>query len=397
MPLLWFLQGKKDYRGGRGLRIALDAMGGDFAPKEIIKGAIEASKRCGCEIILVGDREIIQRELEDLGGGKGLPLFMRDASEVIGMSEHPSIALRRKRNSSIRRAMELVREGKAKAVVSAGNTGAVMVAAKLMLGTLQDVDRPGIAVTLPGRKEPFLLIDAGANVGSRPENILEFAIMGHLYAEHMMGRENPKIGLLSIGEEEIKGDGLMRNSFQLLRNVAQINFIGNVEAKEIFNNHADVVVCDGLMGNITLKVGEAAAALISHYLKREFSKGLRGKLSYLLLKPGLTWIKKRTDYKEHGGAPLLGVNGICIICHGSSNAYAIANAIKVACDFAEKRLNQKIEVNLGAIKEDLSIGRRFWSTFRDLKDAFRLRGERGEEMKREGETEDEIEPIGRGA
>ncbi len=376
------------------MKIAVDAMGGDYAPREVIKGALEAVSRCPCEVILVGDREIIQSELEKLGGSEGLPLFLKDAPEVIGMNEHPALALRRKRNSSIKRAVELVKKGKARAVVSAGNTGAVMVAAKLLLGTLEGVSRPGIAVTLPARHGPFLLIDAGANVGSKPENLLEFAVMGHLYSKYIMGCENPRVGLLSIGEEEIKGDGLMRTSFQLLRRATQLNFVGNVEAKELFSNQADVVVCDGLVGNLALKVGEGAASLMGYYLKGEFSRGIRGRLAYFLFKPSLERIKKKTDYKEYGGAPLLGVNGICIICHGSSNAYAVTNAIKVACDFAEKKLNSRIEANLEAVKESLGIGRKFWPSFRDWREAFRIRGERseGEEAlagasKEEGEEE----------
>ncbi len=375
------------------MKIAVDAMGGDYAPREVIKGALEAVSRCPCEVILVGDKEIIHSELEKLGGSQGLPLFIKDAPEVVGMNEHPALALRRKRNSSIKRAVELVKKGKARAVVSAGNTGAVMVAAKILLGTLEGVSRPGIAVTMPAKKGPFILIDAGANVGSKPENLLEFAIMGHLYSKYIMGRENPKVGLLSIGEEEIKGDGLIRTSFQLLRRATQLNFVGNIEAKELFSNQADVVVCDGLVGNLALKVGEGAASLMGYYLKKEFSRGLRGKLAYLLFKPSIERIKRRTDYKEYGGAPLLGVNGICIICHGSSNAYAIANAIKVACDFAEKRLNKKIEANLEAVKESLGLGRRFWASFKDWKEAFRIKGERieGEEAlvgaSKEGEEE----------
>ncbi|RLD99416.1 MAG: phosphate acyltransferase PlsX [Aquificota bacterium] len=376
------------------MRIAVDAMGGDYAPREVIKGALEAVSKCPCEVILVGDKEIIQSELDKLGGSQRLPLLIKDAPEVIGMSEHPAMALRRKRNSSIKKAVELVKRGKARAVVSAGNTGAVMVAAKLLLGTLEGVSRPGIAVTLPARHGPFLLIDAGANVGSRPENLLEFAIMGHLYSKYIMGCDNPRVGLLSIGEEEVKGDGLMRTSFQLLRKATQLNFVGNVEAKEIFNNQADVVVCDGLVGNLALKVGESAVSLMGYYLKGEFSKGLRGKLAYFLFKPSLERIKRRTDYEEYGGAPLLGVNGICIICHGSSNAHAIANAIKVACDFAEKRLNKRIKADLEAVKESLGLGRKFWPSFRDWRDAFRIRGERieGDEAlagasKEEGEEE----------
>ncbi len=368
-------------------------MGGDLAPGAVVEGALEAVKGCACEVILVGDKDIIEHELGRLGGARGLPVFIKDAPEVIGMNEHPVQALRQKRNSSIKKAVEQVKKGKAGAVVSAGNTGAVMVAAKLILGTLEGVSRPGIAVTLPGRREPFLLIDAGANVGSRPENLLEFAVMGHLYAKHIMGRPHPRIGLLSIGEEETKGDGLIRTSYQLLRKATQLNFVGNVEAKEVFNNITDVVVCDGLVGNITLKVGEAAASLLASYLREEFRGSLRGKAAYLLFKKSIDKIKRRTDYKEYGGAPLLGVDGICVICHGSSNAYAIRNAVKMACDFAEKRLNKRIESNLGVVKESLGLGKGFWSSirdwrdWRDWRDALKWRAERLGEAGRVGETE----------
>ncbi len=372
------------------MRIAVDAMGGDYAPREIIKGALEAVKKCSCEVILVGDREIIKAELEKSGDTKGLPIFIKDAPEVIGMNEAPVVALRKKRKSSIRKAIEQVKRGKARAVVSAGNTGAVMVAAKFLLGPLKGVSRPGIAVTLPAKKGPFLLIDAGANVGSRPENLLEFAIMGHLYSKHIMGKDHPRIGLLSIGEEEMKGDDLIKVSFHLLRKATQLNFVGNVEAKEVFSNQADVVVCDGLIGNITLKVSEATASLMSYYLREEYARDMRGKFAYLLFKSGLKRIKQKTDYKEYGGAPLLGANGICIICHGSSDAYAITNAIKVACEFAEKTLNKRIEANLEAVKESLGLGKGFWSSIkgkgiRDFKEAFRMRMEKEEEAAEEKE------------
>jgi glycerol-3-phosphate acyltransferase PlsX len=391
---LWFLQRKAGRRGGGVLRIAVDAMGGDYAPHEIVKGALDAVRKYTCEVILVGDREIIKTELEKSGDTTELPIFIKDAPEVVGMNEAPVVALRKKRNSSIRKAVDMVKRGKARAVVSAGNTGAVMVAAKFLLGTLEGVSRPGIAVTLPAKKGPFLLIDAGANVGSRPENLLEFAIMGHLYAKHIMGKDHPRVGLLSIGEEEIKGDGLIRVSFHLLRRATQLNFVGNVEAKEVFSNQADVVVCDGLVGNLTLKVSEAAASLMGHYLREEYARDIKGKISYMFFKPALKRIKRKTDYKEYGGAPLLGANGICIICHGSSDAYAISNAIKVACDFAEKTLNKRIEANLEVVKESLGLGKGFWSSIKgkgikDLKEAFRIRGEKEEGGVMEVESEDQ--------
>ncbi len=341
------------------MRIALDAMGGDHAPREIVKGAIEAVQRCDCEIVLVGDQEIIKQELKRAGASDQFPIFVKHAPDVIGMGEPPSMALRKKRQSSIWRAVEMVKRGKAQAVVSAGNTGAVMVSAKLQLRTLEGVARPAIAVTLPSQKEPFLLLDAGANVDCKPENLLEFAIMGHLYAKHIMGIERPRIGLLSIGEEDTKGDSLVKQTYPLLRQVPQLHFIGNVEGKELYHNVADVVVCDGFAGNLALKISESTAGLLLHLLKEAFKNGgVRGAIGYWALRPFLREIKYRTDYKEYGGAPLLGVNGICIISHGSSDAKAVTNAIRVAKDLATNHLNRRIQEHLAAIRG--TSGKRFW-------------------------------------
>ena len=342
------------------MRIALDAMGGDFAPSELIKGAILALKEIEHhKIILVGDQDILLQELERLGERNNPRIFIKHAPEVVRMDDQPSSALRKK-NSSIKVGLDLVKEGSARAFVSAGNTGAVMIAAKVILGTLEGVSRPAIAVTLPSKSDPFILIDAGANVDSKPQHLVEFAVMGHIYAKAIMGRERPRIGLLSIGEEDYKGNGLTKNAFLLLRSIPQINFIGNVEGKELYNGVADVVVCDGFVGNLALKISESAESLMSYFLKETFSRSLRGKIAYLLIKRDLRRIKEITDYREMGGAPLLGVKGICIICHGSSNDRAIANAIKVALEMAEKRLNEKIEGELAAVKEAVKQGRSLW-------------------------------------
>ncbi len=346
------------------MRIALDAMGGDYAPREIVKGAIEAVQRCDCEIVLVGDQEIIRQELKRAGASEAFPIFVKHAPDVIGMGEPPSMALRKKKQSSIWRAVEMVKRGKAQAVVSAGNTGAVMVSAKLQLRTLEGVSRPAIAVTLPSQRDPFVLLDAGANVDCKPENLLEFAIMGHLYAKHILGIERPRLGLLSIGEEDTKGDSLVKQTYPLLRQAPQLHFIGNVEGKELYNNVADVVVCDGFAGNLALKISESTAGLLLHLLKRAFQNGgVRGAIGYWALKPFLKEIKVRTDYKEYGGAPLLGVNGICIISHGSSDARAITNAIKVAKELATKQLNRHIQEHLAAIRG--TSGKRFWDKLKE--------------------------------
>ncbi len=342
------------------MRIALDAMGGDYAPSEVVKGAIEALKEVDHKIILVGDREIISQELEKLDAKGQERILIKHAPEVVKMDDIPSVALRRKKNSSIRVGLELVKNGGARAFVSAGNTGAIMLTAKVVLGTLEGVSRPAIAVTLPSRKDPFILIDAGANVDSRPEHLVEFAVMGHIYSKVIMDKENPKVGLLSIGEEDYKGNGLTKNAFALLRALPQINFVGNVEGKELYNGIADVVVCDGFVGNLALKISESASSLMNFFLKHIFEKSLKGKLAFLLLKKDLDWLKKRVDYRELGGAPLLGVKGICIICHGSSNAKAIANAVKVAVEMAEKQLNEKIEMNLAVALDVVGHGKSIW-------------------------------------
>ncbi len=342
------------------MRIALDAMGGDFAPSETVKGALEALELVSHKIILVGDAEILRQELDRLGAKNSDRILIKHAPEVVRMDEQPLVALRKKRRSSIRVGLELVKSGAAQVFVSAGNTGAVMLGAKMILGSLEGISRPAIAVTLPSKKDPFVLIDAGANVDSKPEHIVEFAIMGQIYARAILGRENPKIGLLSIGEEDVKGNGLTRNAFMLLKSVPQINFIGNVEGKEFFEGRADVVVCDGFVGNLALKISESASSFITHLLKSVFERSIFTRFAYLFLRRGLSEMRERVDYRAFGGAPLLGVRGTCIICHGSSNSEAIANAIKVAVDMAEKRVNEKIEKHIQAVHEAVGVGKSIW-------------------------------------
>lgn len=323
------------------MKIALDAMGGDYAPAVTIEGAIETVDDFeGIDIILVGDENSIRRELDSK---RYLPnrISIKHASQVVGMDESPAVAIRKKRDSSISKAIELVKNGEADAMVSAGNSGAVMATSLLFLRASPGVDRPAIATLMPTLKAPFVLIDAGANLHCKPENLFQFGLMGSAYCSAILGRTEPKVALLSIGEEDTKGNDLTKESFKLLKKAA-INFIGNVDGKDIFTGIADVVVCDGFTGNVVLKTSEGLADAIVKILKREIAEQSVGRLGYLLMKSALISFKKKTDYDEYGGAPLLGINGTCIISHGRSTAKAIKNALKVAADFSEKRVYKVI-------------------------------------------------------
>jgi len=312
------------------MRIAVDAMGGDYAPAEIIKGAIEASSQCGILVTLVGDRESIDRELAKHAAA-GLPIEIKHASEVVQMDEHPANAIRRKSDSSIVVAADLVSSGEAQAMVSAGNTGAAMAVATLRLGRIQGIDRPAIGALLPTMNGMAVMLDAGANVDCSVENLLQFAVMGSEYAERMFKIPNPRVGLLSIGEEAIKGNELTKAANAQLSRTS-LNFVGNIEGKDVFGGAVDVVVCDGFAGNIVLKAGEGMAEFVLAILKREIGQGFLYRLGALLLRPAFRQVKAKLDYAEYGGALLLGVNGVCIICHGRSDARAIRNAIRVAAD-----------------------------------------------------------------
>jgi glycerol-3-phosphate acyltransferase PlsX len=332
------------------MRIALDAMGGDYAPAVTIEGAIGTiSDFEDIDIILVGDESSIRRELE----GKRYPphqVSIRHASQIVRMDESPSVAIRKKKDSSIRRAIELVKNGEADAFVSAGHSGVVMATALLLIGTSNGVDRPAIAAIMPTLKTPFVLIDAGANLHCKPENLLQFSLMGSTYCRLILGRSEPKVALVSTGEEDTKGNELTREAFKLLKE-ADINFMGNIDGKDIFAGDADVIVCDGFIGNVVLKTSEGLADVLIKMLKREIANLTTGRIGYLFMKPALKNFKKRTDYDEYGGAPLLGINGTCIISHGRSTAKAIRNAIRVASDFAGKKV---YEIISSAIKENLA-------------------------------------------
>lgn len=322
------------------MRIAVDAMGGDYAPGEIIRGAVAAAKRHPGDIILVGREEAITSELEKLGG---LPPNLRvvHASEVITMEDQPAIALRRKKGSSIWLATELVKTGEAQALVSAGNTGAQMAAALLALGRIEGIARPAIATILPTVAGAKLLLDAGANVDCRPQHLLQFAQMGAVYAERILGLPSPRVGLLNIGTERTKGNELTLAAFDLLVS-SGLNFIGNVEPRDIPLGVADVVVCDGFVGNSILKFGEGLAAALITMLRQELANRPLARAGAALALPALRSLWRKLDYAEYGGAPLLGVNGVSVVCHGSSKARAIENAIRVAVQCVESNFVQEL-------------------------------------------------------
>ncbi len=310
------------------IKIAIDAMGGDLAPKEIIKGSVEAAGDVeDLKIFLVGQEEKIVEELKLLQHYPEDRVVIVDAREVISAEEQAGIAVKKKKDSSMHVAMSLVKEQKAEAVVSAGNTGAFMAGGLLIIGRLKGISRPALAPLIPTfNGDRFMLLDVGANVDARPDHLLHYGIMGSIYVQKLMAKDMPRIGLLNIGTEEGKGNQLTREAFLLFKK-SPLNFIGNVEARDLLEGAADVVVCDGFTGNIVLKMMEGIAGGIFSSLKKELQKSLTSRVGGLLLMSGLKDMKKNLDYTEHGGAPLLGVKGICIKSHGSSNAKTIKNAI----------------------------------------------------------------------
>ncbi|HEY7334902.1 MAG TPA: phosphate acyltransferase PlsX [Bryobacteraceae bacterium] len=328
------------------LTIAVDAMGGDHAPKAEVEGAIRAASEYSIRVILVGLEEIVRAELESHPQAAGLPIEVRHASEFVTMQDSAAKAVRAKKDSSIKVASRLMRDGEARGVVSAGNTGAAMVAAKIMQGMIRGVDRPALASAFPTVKgTPVVVLDVGANVDSTPEMLAQFAVMGEVYSRIIFRNSRPRVGILSIGEEEHKGNDLTRAALPLLK-ALPIRFIGNVEGRDIFSGAADVVVCDGFIGNVTLKVSEGIVELIIDMLRESLEATVTRKLGAVLSRDAYRELKKRVDYSEYGGAPLLGVKGVNIICHGRSNANAIKNAIRVAAEFARGRVNEKIEAEL---------------------------------------------------
>jgi glycerol-3-phosphate acyltransferase PlsX len=323
--------------------IAVDAMGGDHAPKAEVEGAVRAAKSLGIQIILVGREDVVKKELALYEETRSLPIQIVHASERVTMEDGAAKSLREKRDSSIRVACRMVRDGIAQGLVSAGNTGAVMVTAKMVQGTVPGVDRPALASAFPTlRGTPAVMVDVGANVDCSPRMLAQFAVMGDIYARVILRTKNPRVGLLSIGEEEHKGNELTRTAYSILKSLP-LNFIGNVEGGDLYSGYADVIVCDGFIGNVALKVSEGLVDVIKHMLQESLKATITRQIGYVLSRAAYADFKKRLDYSEYGGAPLLGVKGVCIICHGRSNANAIKNAIRVAAEFSSRRINHLIE------------------------------------------------------
>jgi glycerol-3-phosphate acyltransferase PlsX len=329
------------------LPVALDAMGGDHAPAVVVEGAVEAARVFGQPVLLVGDRARVEAELTRLGAAHGsLPITVRHASEVVAMDESPAAILRRKKDNSIRVCFDLVKAGEAAAAVSAGNSGAMMALGALVLGRIEGVDRAAIATMLPTPRGRMVLLDAGANVDCKPQHLAQFAVMGEIYARRVLGIREPKVGLLTNGTEDAKGNDTTREALALIRGFGLARFLGNVEGRDIYNGNCDVVVCDGFVGNVALKTSEGLADAIRAMMREEIERSWRAKLGYVLIRPAFKGFERRVDYAEVGGAPLLGLDGVGIVSHGGSSARAIKNAIRVAATFAAAGVNRAIHDDL---------------------------------------------------
>ena len=339
----------------KGVKVAVDAMGGDDAPRFPVEGAVQAAEE-GVAVLLVGDEEILDRELHRLQVPADVArrLEVVHADEVVEMDEPPITPIRKKRRSSIRIAAEAVRSGDAQAMVSAGNTGAAMIAAKMVIGSAAEVDRPALAATLPNPRGWTVLLDVGANVDSKPEQLRQFAVMGDLYAQQILNLERPRVGLLSIGEEQSKGNDFTKEAFGYLKS-SKLNFIGNVEGSDLFRGTVDVIACDGFVGNVLLKSAEALAEMVLLMIREEIEKSPLTRLGGGLTKPALLRFRKRTAYDEFGGAPLLGLKAGCFIAHGRSNAKAIKNAILRAVEFCDARTAERISERLTELHASDSI------------------------------------------
>jgi len=325
-------------------------MGSDRAPKPEIEGAIQAARHFGTRVLLVGPEDRLKAELRRYRWISGLPIEIVHASEVITMDDKAVQAVRTKRDSTIRVGTRLVRDGQAAGFVTAGNTGAAMATAKMVLGALPGVDRPALAAVFPtALRTGAMLLDVGANVDCKPNNLEQFAVMGEIYFRSMFGTRRPSVGLLSIGEEETKGNELTRESFQLLKQLP-LNFVGNVEGRDLYNGEVDVIVTDGFVGNVALKTSEGVVNLVRAALKDALKETITRQVGYLLSRSAFIDFKKRLDHTEYGGAPLLGVKGVCFITHGSSNANAIKNAVRVAAEFAAAGVNETIERELARLR-----------------------------------------------
>jgi len=331
--------------------IAIDAMGGDFGPRPLIKGvgeALDLLPDVG-PLLLVGDQDQLRAELKLIGKDQDPRLSIVHAADVINMEDSATAALREKKRSSVTVAADLVKQGKAAGLFSAGHTGAAVAATVVKWRTLAGIERPGIATVFPAPSGKFVLLDAGANVDAKPEHLVQYALMGEVFAREILGCKVPRIGLLSVGTEDAKGNELSKGAFKLLTTVPDLHFVGNVEGHDLFENVVDVVVCDGFVGNVVLKVSESLAKALSHILKEQLMKNPLRKLGALLSKGAYTELKQMMDYAEYGGAPLLGVDGVCIIGHGSSSPKAVRNAIRVVREFVNRDVNSEIVKRIAAL------------------------------------------------
>jgi len=331
--------------------IAVDAMGSDRAPKPEVEGAILAARHHDIHVLLVGPEDEVRAELRNHAAAPFEQLQVIHASEVIGMNEKAAQAVRVKKDSSLRVGLRLVRDGKASGFITAGNTGAAMATAKMVLGALPGVDRPALAAVFPtAQGTASIMLDVGANVDSKPHNLEQWAVMGDIYARAIFGAEHPRVGLLSIGEEEAKGNELTRAAHQLLKQLP-LQFVGNVEGRDLYNGNVDVIVCDGFIGNVALKVSEGLVETVGYILKETLRSTITRQVGFLLSRKAFDDFKKRLDYSEYGGAPLLGLKGVCIVSHGSSNSHAIKNAIRVAAEFAHANINAAIARGLASNRQ----------------------------------------------
>jgi phosphate acyltransferase len=338
------------------MKIAVDAMGGDFAPQSIVEGAFLAAKNHGIRVILVGDEDQVSKELTKYPTSK-LPIFVQHASHVVAMHDSPSLVIRKMKDTSVKVAIELAKEGEASGIVSAGNSGAAMALGMYIFKKLEGVDRPAIATTHPTLKGSTVLIDSGGNVDCKAFHLVQFAMMGDAYAKYILGTKEPRIGVLSNGEEEGKGNDLTREVHDILSKT-DMNYIGYVEGRDLNSGEVDVIVCDGFVGNVALKISEGLWGTISAIFKWEAQDNIRAKVAYFLMKRAMRRLEKRLDYSEYGGAPLLGVNGNLVISHGASNAKAIMNAILLASNLAKNRLNEHLIEELKEKQDLLRLGQK---------------------------------------
>jgi len=334
------------------VKIAVDAMGGDFAPEQIVLGSVQAAKKFHCDIVLVGDEPKIREVLRRESGWENLGITIHHTTEVIDMGEHPADAVRTKKDSSVVVATRMVKDGECDAVLSAGSTGAAVTAAQLILRRIKGIARPAIATPMPTPNGVTLLLDSGANVDSKPKHLIQSALMGSIYAEQVFGVKNPRVGLLNIGEEETKGNEQVRETYPLLKRMSTINFCGNAEGRDVPKGTFDVVICDGFVGNVVLKFAEGLAKTLLKLVREAIKEGgILAKIGALLLMPSMKRLGKRIDVTEYGGAPLLGVNGCCIISHGSSNAKSICSAIGFANEYVRNDVLSHIRDTL--IREEI--------------------------------------------